>query len=258
VLLPPFCRPERTTPPVFISSTLETGTLTVPDIYETLNLKDDEIIILDSEMRQVRSLGETSIIRLVEQTTRKVSYSTGMKYATWQQGDKKIHVQLDAFSGDFFAYLKELMEREAITNSGDRTFCGGLMGYITYEACLEGIGISAMSARSRPDICFAFVERSIVIDHRQKLVHIQSIEVEDTRGNQSWPSKMLRVLAELLSTKTSNDSHPMEQPNTNSDNIRCFQPLEACYKKKIRECQEHIRAGNCWYHRVWGLIAIKW
>jgi len=245
-LLPPLAigLSEQTTPRVFISSTIEAGTLTVPDIYKALNPRNDEIVILDSEMRQLRSLGEASIIGFIEPTTRIISYSIGTKFAIWKQGDKETHVPLDTFDGDFFAYLKELMEREAITSAGNRTFCGGLMGYVTYEACLERIGLSAMKTTRHPDICFAFIERSIVIDHREKLVHVQSIKLDDTYEGQNWTSKTLRMLGELQSTKTGHDLDSMKDATAYPDNIRCSQPSEVCYKKKIRECQEQIRAGN--------------
>ena len=56
-------------------------------------------------------------------------------------------------------------------------FCGGLIGYSNYEACLETLGLSTSSRSS--DVFFAFVECSILIEHRSQLVHIQSLGTDE-------------------------------------------------------------------------------
>lgn len=48
-----------------VSSTMPVGTMTIPSICDALGLVKDELIVLESEMRQLPHLGETSVIGII-------------------------------------------------------------------------------------------------------------------------------------------------------------------------------------------------
>ena len=111
------------------------------------------------------------------------------------------------------------------------------MGYISYETCLETLGIRDLVvsdfSQTQPDLCFVFVERSIVIDHVHKAVHIQSIRP----GDHAW----VNSITSLLSVPSSLVS---KFSLRNLPGLAISYPNEKRYKSRIRACQAEIRAGN--------------
>lgn len=230
--------------PKLHSTTLPVGNLTVHSICNGLNLGQDELIVLDSEMRQLPELGRFSIIGIVLPNTKKIKYSVGAHYVCLQEGDKEELIHLDNHGGNIFSFVKAFMSEYQIMPDNDRAFCGGLMGYITYEACLETIGISASMRASRPDICFAFIEQSIVVDHSERVVHVQGLKIRDlcTETDQ-WLAQTVAVLKALSKKKQS--SKPETRPPTILDRVvRRVLPEEREYRAKIAECQKEIGARN--------------
>ena len=226
-----------------ISRDIELGYLTVPRICEALQLEQGEMILLDSEGKLMHSLGDASVVGVIEPSTLKIKYSVGTKFIVLDEGSRQTDVALSTQGGDIFAYLKAFMAERQLVSRPDRVFCGGLMGYITYEACLETIGIPASRYDHRPDIQFAFVRKSIVVDHRRNVVHVQSLKMHDDVESVEWVTKTAGVLRTLGKRKNMMHSRNEEITNTASE-VQCVQPVESEYKHKIRQCQEHITAGN--------------
>lgn len=113
------------------SMTIPAGTLSVLSIIEALGLTTKEAIILDSEMRQLSGLGDTSIIGIVSRKTRKLKYFVGAKHARLQDGDSEELIELKIYDSNVFTFIKSFMSGYTINNHYDRPFCGGLMGYIS-------------------------------------------------------------------------------------------------------------------------------
>ena len=228
--------------PKLVSKSLPAGTLTIPAICKALDIFGDEIVILDSEMRQLPQLGESSIIGLVLPHTKKLKYSIDTKRMSLQYAGKEELIDLDARGGDVFSYIKAFMSDHAMVTENDRAFCGGLMGYITYEACLETIGVPAPTSPGRPDICFAFVEQSILIDHKQHVVHIQCLQLDDKDFQvNDWVAATTATLETLSKNDNSSafDTEPLALPV-----IQTKPPKESEYRAKIAQCQRNIGAGN--------------
>lgn len=225
------------------SKDIELGYLTVPRICEALQLEQGEMILLDSEGKLMHSLGDSSVVGFIEPSTLRIKYSVGTKFVVLDEGFRQTNVALSMQGGDIFAYLKAFMAECQLASRPDRVFCGGLMGYITYEACLETIGVSASRYKHRPDIHFAFVRKSIVVDHRRNILHVQSLKMQNDVDSVEWVTKT----AEMLSTlgKRKHMVHPQsEEVIHTASEVQCVQPVESEYKHKIRQCHEHIRAGN--------------
>ena len=233
----------------FVSITLEVGRLDISVICEAIGVEFGEAVVLDSEMRQCVELGEQSIIGVIEPDTTKLRYSIGDGEVTLQQGDKETKTRLEKYDGKVFNYIKAWMANyncQLDLVSSDRAFYGGLMGYITYEACLETIGITATRRKGRPDICFAFVERSIVIDHRHELIYIQSLAKEDSSDENNWTLKTANCLRRLNISLEAEDQSKYKPVIGKTLQPETLLPSEVEYKNKINHCQHHIRAGNAY------------
>jgi len=235
-------RATRQDYPKFISIALPIGNLTIPSVCTALNLVNDELVILDSEMRQLPQLGESSIIGIVSPHTKKVKYSVGAKEVVLQMGDKDERIALDEYEGDIFCFIKAFMFTHTVETDTGRAFCGGLMGYI--EACLETIGIPVLTQPGGPNICFAFIERSILIDHKNHMVHVQCLQMNDfDHDTDRWLMKTTAILKGLSSFN--GNSTCVMQPHTFSNVVtRRTLPTNSEYKAKIARCQEEISDRN--------------
>ncbi|MCJ1315224.1 para-aminobenzoate synthase, (PABA) [Xylographa vitiligo] len=230
--------------PKLVSATLPIGALTVPSICDALDLAKDECVILDSEMRQLPQLGVSSIIGIVLPRTKKITYSVGAKQAKLHQEGREELIDLDDYEGSIFSFIRAFMYKYKTDTNADRAFCGGLMGYITYEAGLETIGVSASACSSGPDICFAFIEHSILIDHKQRTIHIQFLQMgEHDYEADSRVTKTANIL-ENLSQENAKLAIDIQSHTFPKAMRQRTPPTESEYKAKIARCQREIGAGN--------------
>ncbi|MCJ1296401.1 para-aminobenzoate synthase, (PABA) [Xylographa carneopallida] len=230
--------------PKLVSATLPIGALTIPLIFNALGLFKDECIVLDSEMRQLPQLGMSSIIGIVLPRTQKIMYSVGAAQVKLQQGVTEELVDLADYDGNIFSFIKAFMFKYKVDSQDERAFCGGLMGYVTYEAGLETIGVSVSASSRGPDICFAFIEHSILIDHEQHTVHVQFLKMNELDYE---ASSRVRKTAGILEDLSKQSTKPILdiQPHTFPLEIsRRTLPTELEYKAKIVRCQQEISAGN--------------
>ena len=228
--------------PALVSAEVELEGLNVPNICQILGFGQGELIVFDSEMRQMPEVGGHSIIGILEPEITTIHYTVGSQRVERKCNGRSTIDYLGNNGGTIFLYLKNFMQRHRIESDHQASpFWGGLMGIITYEACLESIEVQATpSPHGRPDIMFAFVERSIVIDHLRSKVYIQSIKPGDEN---SW----LPGIRELLKAKSVGWTPEYGQRDDTSEQTgphELILPSEVSYKAKIRKCQEQIRAGN--------------
>ncbi|CAF9909937.1 MAG: hypothetical protein ALECFALPRED_006113 [Alectoria fallacina] len=225
-----------------ITNVIDIRETTVASICDTLSLTDGESVILDSEMHQRLEVGEHSIIGIVFPDSLRFEHSIGANEVRQIQNGQCETVSLRHCEGGIFSYLKSFMSRFRVENSNTRIpFWGGLMGFISYEACLETIGIkrspcSNAKESQTPDLNFIFVERSIIIDHFQQKIHVQTIKPDD----KDWVNE---TVFRLKSTKPTALLSATPSPLL-SLNARMSVPGATSYKSKIRACQSEIRAGN--------------
>ncbi|KAM0797643.1 ADC synthase [Usnea florida] len=211
---------------------------TVPSICETLGLTDGEVVILESELHQRHDVGEYSIIGIISVDSVRLEYEVGTNEVHRILNGQSEAISLLPFGGSIFLYLKSFMNQYNVEGSSQSIpFWGGLMGFISYEACLETIGVtdSPGCTSQRPDLSFIFVERSIVIDHFHQKIHIQTIKPDD----RVWVHETTLQLSCIRpSNATSNKSGYF--PSKAQMSI----PEPSSYKSKIRGCQSSIRAGD--------------
>lgn len=234
----------RSIPLRVISTPLSNVDLDIPSIFENLKLKNSEVILLDSALHQRPEIGTHSIIGIITADSVRLEYNCGTSNVRRIRNGKVDLLSLQSHGGTIFSYLKYFMQtHKAIDGSKEIPFWGGLMGYITYEACLETIDLHKNTSSDpyglrnpqKPDLSFVFVERSIVIDHRQQKLHVQSIKPSDEK----WVNETASILVQKNS--------PLKKPLPSfilAAHIKS--PNKTIYKTKIRACQNSIRAGDAY------------
>ncbi|KAH9998557.1 para-aminobenzoate synthase [Xylariaceae sp. FL0662B] len=245
----------------------------VPDIVEALQTGKTEFIVLDSASAKASRIGldvrgRYSIIALDVDEALKLEYKTGDRHATArrscsQASTQDVPEQARLGPGQtIWQLLAEFWARRKVTSDDDAPppFIGGFMGYTTYELGLEGINVRLHDDRgySRPDLCFAWVTKSIVVDHMEGTLRIQYLAPSASAGRH-W----LSGIAETLSTSAiwseglradfgkrcqpaaiTQLTTPPATPKTGPTQARIRVPDAAEYEAKVRRCQDRIAAGD--------------
>ncbi|KAL9035543.1 MAG: hypothetical protein Q9214_006530 [Letrouitia sp. 1 TL-2023] len=223
------------TSPQLLTAALPQHSLTVPRIYEIVRTTSNDAVILDSEMHQREVVGTHSIIGVIEPDSLKLEYKIGSNEVRQIQNGKSTLIPLYDFDCDIFCYLQNFIQDYKVDQGDTRVpFWGGLMGYVSYEACLGTVGInSASSVLGEPDICFIFIERSIVVDHPNHQIHVQSIKPHDS----NWISSTATALTNIP------PSSPLSPPPLSIEPQISY-PDASDYQRKIQLCQSSIRSGD--------------
>ncbi|KAL8823715.1 MAG: hypothetical protein Q9191_005608 [Dirinaria sp. TL-2023a] len=230
--------PPRT-PPKVSSIVTQVDQWSVASICERLDLAETEVIVLDSEMHQRAEVGEYSIIGVVLPESLKLEYYTGIDHVLLRRRNDVSLIDLVPYGNSIYRYLQVFLDENRATEGHPNVpFWGGLIGYFTYEACLETIDI-APSARSRygsrnPDLSFVMIERSIVVSHQTNTIHVQSIKPKD----HEWVAGMARLLQSA--------SRPQLPPRVPCFTSNIIYPDKAAYQAAIRYCQDSIRKGDAY------------
>jgi para-aminobenzoate synthetase len=232
-----------------------TRNLTPTALLDALGYSGEEVVVLDS---QGHDAGRFDILGLlVPGLTMKVTYRVSDHMLLYGPGTTQSFSMRLSSIDEVWPMLQEALDLHAPRNdlnqktqAGSRDefaalphdipFWGGFMGYISYEAGLETIDVAPHTSRSVPDLNFAFIHRSIVIDHDTSHVYVQSLLPND----QDWiltigrtvrsitipevplPPSPSRLLSSLLSLATTN------------------RPSPTTYREKIRQCQTYLHSGD--------------
>jgi para-aminobenzoate synthetase len=271
--------------------------VSVPDIMEAIHdLRQDQIMFESSNTREnsagsIDVRGKHSIIGLEIENSLKLEYTTGNNFITAVQpssnGDVEIQIDLLPYGG-VWPFLSQFMHQQRNeTGLRNSPFWGGLMGYVTYEMGLVGIDVKSKSRKhrqtSRPDLCFAWVTRSLVIDHEKSLVYLQeltsispqTLDWMDTTAQKiealslpipgflhphiSSSHPLMRSANSSQSSLNLNSSgkgsarpqssntsiHTDDSPKPPSDSLKSITtPSSTAYESKVHLCQSHIRTGD--------------
>ena len=241
--------------------------LNVAKLCSGLNLLGTELILLDSQQTK----GRYSIMGLVipDQTLR----------LTYTMHSQLLRISLNGtdYMERYYSHVTTiwtLLQRILDINSprarteSPTPFCGGLMGYISYEIGLDTVGVRTQSQSPRgqaPDFNLALVERSIVIDHIDNRIYIQSLLSKDN----DWLSETSTAIMHMNTIipliedhsppllSSTNHVIPTTDPETGlcsrterSSIIQYFKsgeiqrPAEHQYCQNVLRCQEALRAGD--------------
>ncbi|GAW18998.1 hypothetical protein ANO14919_084820 [Xylariales sp. No.14919] len=240
----------------------------VPDVVEILQDGKTEFIVLDSASAKIKRTGldvrgRYSIIALDVDEAFKLEYRTGQGYVTLRTPSASPAVQetiekVKLNRGQtIWKFLADVWTKRQITGcETPGPFIGGFMGYTTYELGLEGINVKLHEERrhNRPDLCFAWVTKSIVIDHLEGSLRIQTLSPPDLAGEQwleSIANKLMRspIWSNAMPANFSK-AHQSSQPTPPHTPISGHMTPEICmpgapeYESKVRLCQDFIAAGD--------------
>ncbi|KAF2445189.1 para-aminobenzoate synthase [Karstenula rhodostoma CBS 690.94] len=235
-------------------------------LAESLGLDRDEVILLDS---QNHSMGRFSMLGVVVPgETMKITYRSWdrtLRYGTGSENEQAVQLRsIDQTWPIFQEALdlhdpnKQRQQRDSDSKNEDfpydSPFWGGLMGYISYEAGLETIGVEpheSVANSSIPDINFAFIHRSVVVDHATGKTYVQSLLPNDS----SWIAQVGQMLGSLTQQREF-----ASEPRAARGNIRELRqglemekrlslsqirtPQEQHYRNKVLRCQDSLAAGD--------------
>lgn len=237
----------------------------VPDVVEILQDGSSEFIVLDSASAKLRRTGldvrgRYSIIALDVDEAVKLEYRTGENHVTTRGpavpgSSAKVPLgpgqTIWQFLADFWT------KRQIQNNDTPDPFIGGFMGYTTYELGLEGINVKLYEERrhDRADLCFAWVTRSIVIDHLEGTLRAQTLSSSRFDGER-WLETVTdrltssEIWSNAMPADFSRDRHQGSQPTPPhtpaSEHVapKIRAPAAPEYEAKVRACQDFIAAGD--------------
>ncbi|KAK7935095.1 Aminodeoxychorismate synthase [Apiospora marii] len=235
-----------------------------PDIVEILQHGSQEHIILDSASARTKRIGldvrgRYSIVALDVDEALRFEYQVGNKAVTIRvpsQGDAA-RQSVDLGTGSVWHILAEFLEtRKVAIGSDDSPFVGGFMGFATYELGLECIDVNIVEKRqhSRPDLSFSWITKSIVIDHLEGTIRIQSLhsspadaeswmeQTKDALQSSSLWTDGLRLNTDKI--KDVDNLTPPITPTVTPPAPTIVAPEPDVYDAKVRQCQYFIAAGD--------------
>ncbi|KAL0467259.1 ADC synthase [Neurospora intermedia] len=239
----------------------------VSDVVEELGLDgSDKVVVLESANAAATASsradvrGRYSIIAAGLEEALRLEYHTGDEYATFKlqqinglQVDLSERVFLGSYGGiwGLVASLHETRSLGSGVELPDLPFLGGFVGFITYEQGLSDIDIRLETRpHHRPDVCLAWVTKSVVIDHSLGLAHIQELYSDASLDDAAW----MRSTADRLVSVSAQHRQPFlnDLPSPakkvklrhSSTNPSIQTPLIPEYEAKVKACQEFIAAGD--------------
>lgn len=233
----------------------------VPDIVELLDSEGHNHLVLDSAngdqappLSGVDVRGRFSIIALEVNHCMQIQYHTGDGFVTIVNGgpEQGSGLKIPFSRGQTvwtvlasFHALRSNQETQSVPDEDDVPFLGGFVGYVTYEQGLSDIDIPLPHNRGhkRPDVCLAWVTRSVVVDHKKRVVHIQNLGTQ--REDKQW---LEEVSAALTSSALWRSSVPNGSGCFSAEHqlaqTAILKPSKMKYEAKVRMCQEYIAAGE--------------
>ncbi|KAF2264249.1 para-aminobenzoate synthase [Lojkania enalia] len=255
-------------PDVVHCATTGSGRLAVADVCNVFNIPRSEAIILESGLQADLlplkvGTGRYSIIGLViPRETLRLHYYTDTKLLQLRDGNNSVYTE--TLVDNVWSYIKTVMKhlkpKREPSGPTFAPFWGGLMGYVSYEAGLEQINVLPAAYRENesavPDICFAYITRTIVFDHQVKKIYVQSIRCPDDKP---WVSGAVERIYEAVGYKSAVPTpSPMPRPNPFDSMLKdpvidtYLDPNKtliavadrAGYSCKVSKCQNIISKGH--------------
>ncbi|KAI0402592.1 para-aminobenzoate synthase [Xylaria palmicola] len=250
------------------------------ELLESLDYSQREVIFLDS---QNHPDGRYSIIGLlVPGKTMRITYNALTRTLKYGSCQDDMHTTQLSSVGEIWPILQEAIDAHNPRNQSElpeplapgldasrlgmdeciqgqlpngSPFWGGFMGYISHEAGLATIGIEShdsCNACDASDINFAFVQRSIVIDHVSNQVYTQTL----LPGDWQWMLDVVRAIDHVMGQPTSSAKAGSAVPPTSpgleaSGGLRemladasVHRPSEKEFRDKLSRCHKSIDSGD--------------
>lgn len=228
----------------------------VPDIAEILHTTNTNHIILDSANGSqpppttgVDVRGRFSIVALEVDDCLRIEYHTGDSFATVRNSSgSRLCKQVSLGVGQSIWHLlaeyqesRRALLQGSVSDEREVPFLGGFIGYVTYEQGLSDINVTIREDRGhkRPDVCMAWVTKSIVVDHEKQLLHVQNIE-----GDDGWTSTTAAKLEDSDAWRFGRHNQKDQYCSPQKAETTVQKPHQAKYEAKVHMCQQYIAAGD--------------
>ncbi|KAM4066633.1 chorismate binding enzyme [Hirsutella rhossiliensis] len=252
------------------------GGVDTADVAELLGLGASDTIILDSSSTiNGDPLARNSIIALDVDQALRIEYRVGDDYMTLrapatldrgQEECQRIHLGEDTFDPWSPWHVLSEFSRSRTTPEDEAQPCafkGGLMGFVTYEMGLSTLSSGLVSkdrGHRRPDICMAWISKSIVLDHKAGVAYVQALTTADSDA--SWIDGVAEILQNSYmwrrggsSSRSSSSGGSIAMPvrsneallvdvRKNSGRLRFAVPDPDVYERDVSRCQDAIRDGE--------------
>ncbi|PSS00830.1 ADC synthase [Coniella lustricola] len=231
-----------------------------PHIAEMLGLNDGHSVVFDSANGNqpapttgVDVRGRFSILAADVGACLRIEYHTGDDFLTifngLSIGNKEI-VALPPgrtvwhFLAEFHETRRSQLECNTARVPEEHAvpFLGGFVGFVTYEQGLSGIDIQLPKDRghNRPDVCLAWIQKSLVIDHQTQVVHVQELG-----PNASWIVSAAQQLQNSALWRYGIQNNHNTADKAGFEVLTVIKkPDSAKYEAKVRMCQDFIAAGE--------------
>ncbi|KFZ23405.1 hypothetical protein V502_02095 [Pseudogymnoascus sp. VKM F-4520 (FW-2644)] len=245
------------------------GKVDMPDIIARMEAAGRDLIVLESTNNNIRGIGSEMVrgryttIALHVDNALRVEYSVGnafasvlpaLKTSTSRSNPQKVFM---GGYGGIWPFLASYLDKRRINDGNvDVPFWGGFMGYTTYELGLEGIDVPphspiAADGIDRPDLNFAWITDSIVIDHQENKVHLQQL-TQSSKHQDAEPlwwldgrgHELVNFLNGASSTLPNTPSIYTEIAAPSKVGAKACTPDPSAYQASVRTCQSYISAGE--------------
>jgi para-aminobenzoate synthetase len=221
-------------------------TMSVTEICEAMDLEESSspFVLLES----VADPGRFSIIGVLHADSPRFTHYAGDRCVNVFHG--QAHLQEDLGEHNVWSWAASYMRARRFTGGNPSIpFWGGLVGYISYEMGVSGLGIARPTPSSgihhgnpnhkhHPDVNLVYVERSIVHDKQNGFLYVQSLLPSDRwicdtvalLGNDNISIRSLKLMRSPCPVKA---ERPMAKL-----------PSKDQYISRIRRCQEYLATGE--------------
>ncbi|KAK1243852.1 hypothetical protein MKX08_001990 [Trichoderma sp. CBMAI-0020] len=244
------------------------------DVAELLGVGGADSIMLDSSSTiSGDPLARSSIIALEVETALRFEYHVGDSWVTLRQpgaGDQEEacqRIEIDS-SDEHGAYdvwnvISEFWQQRKVAEAGGQApqpaFKGGFMGFVTYEMGLSSLSpesISKSRGHHRPDLCFAWISKSLVLDHQAGVAFVQALTptpaeswiddvVAKLQASRAWqqPGYGSEAYNSIAAKRTANEAllKSIQEP---AGRLRFNTPKPATYDDDVGRCQDAIAEGQ--------------
>ncbi|KAF2855045.1 ADC synthase [Plenodomus tracheiphilus IPT5] len=241
-------------PDVVHCATIGSGRLTVAEVCDVLGVASHEAIVLESGLQpnltpMAVGTGRHSIIGfIIPEETLRIHYYAGSRRMQLRDGNDDVHTEWTV--ADPWPYIRELMRslRPSVLpkSSTWAPFWGGLMGYASYEAGLETIDVYGHEEAPYPDICFAYITRSVVMDHQTKKIYVQSIRGDH---DMDWIEMVRTTIYDAVCSKSRGTS-PSIWSTSRPDPFDETPETPEMMRQYIRGCQQHTADETEYYNKI--------
>jgi para-aminobenzoate synthetase len=242
----------------------------VVDIMELLDEGDEEVILLDSSNANLPApeddkadvRGRYSVLALGQRESVHVKHHAERDYVelwTPSLGGRTCaeRIPLAGYGNTVWGFLADFQNRRRVQapEGLETPFVGGFLGFVTYEQGLEDIDVEIPTrGHERPDVCLVWVTKSVVIDHRKGVIHIQHLFNERDCLGTKWIERTVQALQQPHSHWKPRDKAldaVSGKPEGVDDKTYADQatnewklPDQDDYQAKVELCQEYIAAGD--------------